>query len=157
MDFSISEELLEIKRTVRDFAEKEIRPHVMEWDEKQIFPYDVLKQLAGLGFLGVLVPTEYGGAGLGYTEYVTVAALETDAMSSKFLLVREVLAEVARTGRPEITRRADVEAEFGSVEAFLLALHHRWRTGRNVNRFAVAQLRLGREHAAVSGEPKPGR
>lgn len=49
-------------------------------------------------------------------------------MSPKFLLVREVLAETARTGRPEITRRGDVEAAFGSVEAFLLALHHRWRT-----------------------------
>jgi hypothetical protein len=49
-------------------------------------------------------------------------------MSPKYLLVREVLAEAARTGRPEITRRGDVEAAFGSVEAFLLALHHRWRT-----------------------------
>src|SRR5215813_2136575 len=72
MEFSVSEELREIKRIVRDFAEKEIRPHVMEWDEKQIFPRDVLKALAELGFLGVLIPTEYGGAGLGYVEYATV-------------------------------------------------------------------------------------
>jgi alkylation response protein AidB-like acyl-CoA dehydrogenase len=72
MEFSFSEELLEIKRIVREFAEKEIRPHVMEWDEKQIFPIDVLKKLGQLGFLGVLIPTEYGGAGLGYTEYVTI-------------------------------------------------------------------------------------
>ncbi|PYS20540.1 MAG: acyl-CoA dehydrogenase [Acidobacteria bacterium] len=72
MDFKLSEELLEIKRIVREFAENEIRPHVMEWDEKQIFPCDVLKKLAELGFLGVLVPTEYGGAGLGYAEYVTI-------------------------------------------------------------------------------------
>src|SRR5215813_14940413 len=72
MEFSVSEELREIKRIVRDFAEKEIRPHVMEWDEKQIFPRDVLKALAELGFLGVLIPSEYGGAGLGYTEYVTI-------------------------------------------------------------------------------------
>src|SRR5499426_342059 len=72
MEFSFSEELLEIKRIVREFAEKEIRPHVMEWDEKQIFPAGVLKQLGQLGFLGVLVPSEYGGAGLGYTEYVTI-------------------------------------------------------------------------------------
>jgi hypothetical protein len=49
-------------------------------------------------------------------------------MSPKFLLVREVLAEVVRTGRPEIAHRGDVEATFGSAEAFLLALHHRWRT-----------------------------
>src|SRR5436305_14600950 len=72
MEFNYSEELLEIKRIVREFAEKEIRPHVQEWDEKQIFPGDVLKKLAELGFLGVLIPTEYGGAGLGYQEYVTI-------------------------------------------------------------------------------------
>ncbi len=72
MEFSYSEELLEIKRTVRDFAECEIRPHVLEWDEQQIFPRDVLQKLAGLGFMGVLIPAEYGGAGLGYVEYVTI-------------------------------------------------------------------------------------
>jgi alkylation response protein AidB-like acyl-CoA dehydrogenase len=72
MEFSFSEELLEIKRIVREFAEKEIRPHVMEWDEKQIFPLEVLKKLGELGFLGVLIPHEYGGSGLGYTEYVTI-------------------------------------------------------------------------------------
>jgi hypothetical protein len=49
-------------------------------------------------------------------------------MSPKFLLIREVLAEAARTGRPEITRQDDVEAAFGGIEPFLLALHHRWRT-----------------------------
>ena len=49
-------------------------------------------------------------------------------MSPKYLLIREVLTEAVRTGRPEITRRGDVEAAFGSVESFLLALHHRWRT-----------------------------
>jgi hypothetical protein len=49
-------------------------------------------------------------------------------MSPKFTLIRQVLAEVVRTGRPEIVRQGDVEATFGDVEAFLLALHHRWRT-----------------------------
>src|SRR6516162_2112598 len=72
MDFSFSEELLEIKRIARDFAEKEVRPHVREWDEKQIFPREVLKKLAELGFMGVLIPTEYGGAGLGYLEYAAI-------------------------------------------------------------------------------------
>src|SRR6266581_7961092 len=72
MDFCFSEELLEIKRIARDFSENEIRPHVMEWDEQQIFPRDVLKKLAELGFMGVLIPAEYGGAGLGYTEYVAI-------------------------------------------------------------------------------------
>lgn len=72
MDFSYSEELLEIKRTVREFAEREVRPHMMEWDEKQIFPKEVLKQLGELGFMGVLIPAEYGGSGLGYMEYATI-------------------------------------------------------------------------------------
>src|SRR6195256_4958487 len=72
MDFKLSKETPGNKRIVREFAENEIRPHVMEWDEKQIFPCDVLKKLAELGFLGVLVPTEYGGAGLGYTEYASI-------------------------------------------------------------------------------------
>ncbi len=72
MEFGYSDELLEIKRIVREFAENEIRPHVMEWDEKQIFPLEVLRKLGGLGFLGVLIPSEYGGAGLGYVEYVGI-------------------------------------------------------------------------------------
>lgn len=72
MDFGYSEELLAIKRIVREFAEREIRPHVMEWDEKQIFPLEVLKKLGELGFMGVLIPAEYGGAGLGYVEYVGI-------------------------------------------------------------------------------------
>src|SRR6266566_7723709 len=72
MEFSFSEELLEIKRIARDFAEREIRSHVMEWDEKQSFPRNILKRLAELGFLGVLIPAEYGGAGLGHTEYVMI-------------------------------------------------------------------------------------
>src|SRR5436189_2732538 len=72
MDFSYHEELLEIKRIVQEFAENEIRPHVMEWDESQTFPRDVLMKLGELGFMGVLIPSEYGGAGLGYTEYVAI-------------------------------------------------------------------------------------
>jgi alkylation response protein AidB-like acyl-CoA dehydrogenase len=72
MEFRFSDELLEIKRIVHEFAEKEIRPHVLEWDERQTFPVTVLKELAQLGFLGILIPQEYGGAGLGYTEYVAI-------------------------------------------------------------------------------------
>ncbi|PMB13718.1 acyl-CoA dehydrogenase [Fischerella thermalis CCMEE 5319] len=55
---------------VREFAEKHIRPHVMEWDEAQHFPIDVMKKLGEIGLMGVLVPEEYGGAGLTYDEYV---------------------------------------------------------------------------------------
>jgi alkylation response protein AidB-like acyl-CoA dehydrogenase len=72
MDFSQSDELQEIGRVARDFAEKEIRPHVMDWDEKQHFPREILSRLGELGFMGILVPHEYGGSGLGYMEYVTI-------------------------------------------------------------------------------------
>lgn len=61
-----------IRESARDFAETYIRPHVMEWDETQHFPIDMFHKMGEYGFLGVLVPDEYGGAGLGYQEYITV-------------------------------------------------------------------------------------
>src|SRR5215213_5321643 len=61
-----------IRESARAFAEAYIRPHVMEWDESQHFPVDLFHQMGEHGFLGVLVPEAYGGAGLGYQEYVTV-------------------------------------------------------------------------------------
>ncbi|HEY8782670.1 MAG TPA: acyl-CoA dehydrogenase [Mucilaginibacter sp.] len=71
-DFSISESQQMIGRMAKDFAEKYIRPHVMEWDEAQHFPIDLFKKLGELGMMGVFVPEEYGGSGFGYFEYVTV-------------------------------------------------------------------------------------
>lgn len=71
-NFSISENQELIRKMVSDFAEKNIRPHVMEWDEVQHFPVEVFKQLGELGLMGVLVPEIYGGSGLGYQEYVDV-------------------------------------------------------------------------------------
>ncbi|MCC5916386.1 MAG: acyl-CoA dehydrogenase family protein [Cryomorphaceae bacterium] len=71
MDFSTTETQKMIAETVRDFCEHNIRPYIMEWDEAQHFPVDVMKKLGELGLLGVLVPEQYGGAGLGYDEYVT--------------------------------------------------------------------------------------
>ncbi len=61
-----------IKSTIRDFAEKIIKPVVMEYDESEKFPIEILQQLGELGFLGILVPEEYGGAGLGYLEYAII-------------------------------------------------------------------------------------
>lgn len=71
MNFQPSENQQLIAQTVRNFADKHIRPRLMEWDEKQEFPIDVFRKLGELGLLGVLVPESYGGAGLSYTEYVT--------------------------------------------------------------------------------------
>ncbi|MCC7504956.1 MAG: acyl-CoA dehydrogenase family protein, partial [Saprospiraceae bacterium] len=61
-----------IRESARDFAETRIRPYVMEWDESQHFPVDLFHQMGEHGFMGVLVPEAYGGAGLGYQEYITV-------------------------------------------------------------------------------------
>lgn len=60
-----------VQNTVRDFANKAIRPFVREWDESQFFPKDLFHQLGELGLMGMLVPTDYGGMGMGYREYVT--------------------------------------------------------------------------------------
>jgi alkylation response protein AidB-like acyl-CoA dehydrogenase len=72
MEFELSEEQQQIKMSVREFAEAEIAPHVMEWDEAQHFPIELLPKLAALGLTGILFPEEYGGAGMGYVEYATV-------------------------------------------------------------------------------------
>ncbi len=66
------ENLKIIRDSARDFAETHIRPHVMEWDESQHFPVDMMKEMGKYGFLGVLVPEKYGGSGLGYQEYITI-------------------------------------------------------------------------------------
>ena len=72
MEFELSEEQKQIKFSVREFAEAEIAPHVMEWDESQHFPIELKPKLAELGLLGVLFPENYGGAGMGYVEYATI-------------------------------------------------------------------------------------
>ena len=69
VDFRLSEEQALLRRTVRDFAEAEMRPHVMEWDEAQQFPASLLPQLASLGLMGVQFPGEYGGAGMSALDY----------------------------------------------------------------------------------------
>jgi alkylation response protein AidB-like acyl-CoA dehydrogenase len=71
MNFEQNENQAMIAKMVRDFAEKNIKPRFMEWDESQEFPVEVFRQLGELGLMGVLVPTEYGGSGFGYLEYVT--------------------------------------------------------------------------------------
>ncbi|MCS6822888.1 MAG: acyl-CoA dehydrogenase [Cytophagaceae bacterium] len=70
MNFELSENQRLIADTVRQFATKEILPHRMNWDEQQEFPIEIFKKLGALGLMGVLVPTEYNGSGLGYFEYI---------------------------------------------------------------------------------------
>ncbi|PWU07294.1 MAG: acyl-CoA dehydrogenase [Terriglobia bacterium] len=72
MDFEYTPEQLQLRKSVREFAEAEIAPHVMEWDEAQTFPSDVIRKLGGLGYMGSIFPEELGGAGFGYIEYCII-------------------------------------------------------------------------------------
>jgi alkylation response protein AidB-like acyl-CoA dehydrogenase len=70
LDFQLTDEQCHLKKTIREFAEREILPHVMKWDEGCHFPAHVIKELGHMGVMGMIFPAEYGGAGLGYEEYV---------------------------------------------------------------------------------------
>jgi alkylation response protein AidB-like acyl-CoA dehydrogenase len=70
LDFQLTEEQLQLKKSLREFAEREILPNVMKWDECGEFPAEIIKALGKMGVLGIIFPSEYGGAGLGYVEYV---------------------------------------------------------------------------------------
>lgn len=70
MHFGLTDEQEQLRREVRTFAEREIAPHVSEWDEKSEFPHAIVKKLGEMGLMGVIFPEELGGAGLGYVEYV---------------------------------------------------------------------------------------
>jgi alkylation response protein AidB-like acyl-CoA dehydrogenase len=72
VEFSLTDEQQQLRRTVREFAEGEIAPHVMEWDEVSHFPFEIIPTLAEMGFLGVIFPEKYGGAGMGYVEYAII-------------------------------------------------------------------------------------
>lgn len=71
MDFQLNDEQLQLRKSVREFAETEIAPNVMKWDEAGEFPLATIKELGKLGLMGIIFPTEYGGAGMGYVEYAT--------------------------------------------------------------------------------------
>jgi alkylation response protein AidB-like acyl-CoA dehydrogenase len=72
MDFQYSEEQKMISNSAKDFAEQYIKPHIMKWDESQYFPREILEKAGEMGFMGIFIPEEYGGSGLGYHEYVSI-------------------------------------------------------------------------------------
>jgi alkylation response protein AidB-like acyl-CoA dehydrogenase len=72
MHFKPNEITLQVAEAARDFAQQHIRPHVMEWDEAQTFPRHVFEEMGKLGLMGVIIPEEYGGAGLSYFEYSAI-------------------------------------------------------------------------------------
>ncbi len=72
MDFELTDEQKQLQKSIREFAEEEIRPHVMEWDEASHFPMELIPKLAEMGLMGIIFPEEYGGAGMGYVEYAII-------------------------------------------------------------------------------------
>src|SRR3982074_400354 len=72
MDFDFTPEQIQLRKSVREFAETEIKPHVLEWDEEQIFPLEVIKKAGQLGFLGAIFPEDLRRAGLGYIDYAII-------------------------------------------------------------------------------------
>ena len=72
MNFQVNEITAQVAQTAKDFANQYIKPHVMEWDEAQVFPLHIFKEMGKLGMMGVFVPEEYGGTGLSYFEYKTI-------------------------------------------------------------------------------------
>jgi len=72
VDFTLPEHVEALREEVRRFAQKEIRPHVMTWDEARTFPMAVIKQLGEMGMMGIIFPEQYGGAGMGYLEYAVL-------------------------------------------------------------------------------------
>ncbi len=85
MNFSLTEEQNQIRTMVREFAESEIKPHLMKWDEAQHFPVEIFKRAGGLGMLGVTLPEQYGGAGLSYVDYSNIIE-ELGVVDSGFAL-----------------------------------------------------------------------
>jgi len=74
MDYNLTENQKMMTDMIRDFAEREIRPNIMKWDESQEFPIELFKQLGELGLMGCVVPEQYGGSGMDYFEYITVVS-----------------------------------------------------------------------------------
>jgi hypothetical protein len=72
LDFTLPEHVEALRQEVRKFAQREIRPHVMAWDEARSFPMEVIRQLGAMGMMGIIFPEQYGGAGMGYLEYAVL-------------------------------------------------------------------------------------
>ena len=99
MNLSLSSDQELLRSSIREFAETELRPHVMEWDEAQTFPLEVIHKLGELGYLGSIFPEELGGAGLGYRVHAHLdAALTLGVVSFPGLEVSEKTAFVIGLG-----------------------------------------------------------
>src|SRR3989441_3311209 len=107
MDFRLTEEQRLVRDTARDFVDRELIPHVRDWEEKGEIPKSFYRKMAGLGFLGAPVPEKYGGAGVGYRSFLLVVGEISPRSSS-----------LPATGfvPPSLTRAAPLAVGFGGAE-----------------------------------------
>ena len=87
MNFELSEDQIELRKSVREFAEGEVRPHVMEWDERQELPTELIRQVSEMGLFGTIFPEDLGGSGIGYIDYSIVVEELARVDASVALLV----------------------------------------------------------------------
>ena len=129
MDFSLSDEQQQLRRTVREFAEGEIAPHVMEWDEASAFSHRAAAKAGRPGFAaGILFPEEYGGAGFGYVEYATAieelsrvdgSVGSQSPRAIRFARITFINTEMKRKSRKYLAplwRAANISAAWGLTE-----------------------------------------
>ena len=130
-NFEFTESMTMVRDMARSFAEKEIRPHVMKYDESMEFPTEIVKKLGELGFLGVIFPEKYGGAGFSYLEYVAVIEeiAKADASTAWCLAQCGTCAMAAKTtsssmpfSRSRATMRSRVRCEVKPTPRELAAL-----------------------------------
>ena len=138
MDFSFTDEQQQLRRTVREFAETEIAPHVMEWDEASRFPSEILPKLAELGLLGVIFPEKYGGAGLGYIEY----ALAIEELSRVDGSVGIIVAAHTSLCTNHIYK-------FGTRSAAARNTSCRWRRGKKLGCWSLTEPGAGSDAGGI--------
>ena len=101
MDFRLTEEQELLRRSVREFAETEIRPHVMEWDQAQHFPVELVPQLASLGLLGIQIPEKYGGAGMSASAGLAHTTQNSTASAAARRLLMNPPSSIIACGRDQ--------------------------------------------------------
>ncbi len=140
MDFGFTEDQRQLRKTIREFCEAEIKPHVMEWDEAQTFPADVFRKLGRLGALGAVFPEELGGSGYSYCDYAIVmeelARVDPSIALSVAAHVSLCANHIYIAGSEEQKRKLYSEAGVGRVDRIVVldgaGIRFRRRAGSGV-------------------------
>ena len=134
VDFEYTPEQIQLRKAVREFAEAEIAPHVMEWDEAQTFPLEVVRKLGELGYMGSIFPEDLGGAGLGYIEYSIIIEELSRVDGSVGIIVAAHTSlcsnHIYKMGSDEQRQRYLPKLAIGRVDRLLVADGARGRLGR---------------------------